>query len=165
MGSGKTSIGEVLADRLGRPLVDGDAELEERTGGRTAADVTAEQGLAVLHELEEDIALAALARRTRAVIGPAASVCDSAAVRQALAEHLVVWLGAPAEHLAEEAVRKSHRPLVHEGDPVALFQQQIAAREPLVAPLAALVLDVSTTSDEDAVTAIVDLVRTHERAR
>ena len=45
-------------------------------------------------------------------------------MRDALVGHRVVWLTAPAEHLADKAVRKSHRPLVHDGDPVELFRQQ-----------------------------------------
>ena len=39
MGSGKTSIGLRVAERMGWPLVDGDVWLEERAGGRTAAQI------------------------------------------------------------------------------------------------------------------------------
>ena len=84
-----------------------------------------------LHDMEAKIALAALDLADPAVIGPASSVCESAVVRDALVGHHVVWLTAPAEHLAEKAVRKSHRPMVHDGDPVELFRHQLATREPL----------------------------------
>lgn len=158
MGAGKTSIGKVVARRLGLPLVDGDERLAELTGGRTAADLADEQGLAVLHALEADIALAALAMADPAVIGPASSVCESAAVRAALAGHLVVWLRAPIDQLAQRVVQQAHRPLVGHGDPSALFEQQLATREPLVLPLAGLVVDVSTMTVDAAAERIVAFV-------
>jgi shikimate kinase len=92
------------------------------------------------------------------VIGPASSVCESAAVRDALAAHLVVWLRAPLDYLARTAVMKSHRPLLDREDPVDLFARQQAIREPLVLPLAALVIDVSAVPVDEAAAEIVRLV-------
>ena len=158
MGAGKTSIGRIVAERLGLPLIDGDERLAEQTGGRTAAEIADEQGIDALHDMEAEIALAALDLADPAVIGPASSVCESAVVRDALVGHHVVWLTAPAEHLADKAVRKSHRPLVHDGDPVELFRQQIATREPLIMALDPLVIDVASTDDEAAADAIVSYV-------
>lgn len=159
MGSGKTSIGTLVAKDLGRALIDGDQELEARTGGRTAADVAREEGIERLHDLEADVALAALGRDQAAVVGPAASVAESAAVRTELARHLLVWFVAPAEYLATAAVGKSHRPLLDSGDPVDLFRRQFETRDPLIRPLAALVIDVSEVSKRAAADAIVTLAR------
>jgi shikimate kinase len=159
MGAGKTSIGRLVAGHLGCELIDGDERLADRTGGRTAADVAAAEGIDVLHTLEAEIALAALASADPAVIGPAASVCESAAVRDHLVGHAIVWLVAPAEHLARKAVTKSHRPLVHDGDPRALIERQLAVREPLVLALDPLVVDVSTTEDRAAADLIVAFAR------
>ena len=93
------------------------------------------------------------------VIGPAASVCESPTVREALADQKVVWLTAPAGHLARHAATKSHRPLVEEGDATELFERQLAVRQPLVLPLAGLVIDVSTVTIDEAVDEIVEFVR------
>lgn len=158
MGSGKTSIGKLVARHLRRELIDGDVVLESRAGGRTAADVASDDGIDRLHELEAAIALGALTRVEPAVIGPAASVAESEVVRAELAKHLLVWFVAPPEYLAERAVRKSHRPLLDSGDPVELFRRQFEVRDPLIRPLAALVLDISTVSRQaaaDAITAVV----------
>ena len=142
-------------------MVDGDEQLAERTGGRTAADVAASEGLDAVHDLEADIALAVLASSDPAVIGPAASVCESAVVRDHLADHVVVWLTGPVELLAEKAVEKDHRPLVHEHDPAALAANR-SARRPRTASswaLDPLVIDVSTTDDEAAAELIVAFAR------
>jgi shikimate kinase len=158
MGAGKTSVGRRVAARLRRELVDGDAVLEERTGGRTAADVAAAEGIDGLHALEAQIALEAVASTTPAVIGPGASVIEVDAVRDALAGHVVVWLTASATYLAERAVQKDHRPLLDDGDPEELFTHQLAIRTPLVAPLADLVIDVASMSKDEQADAVVALL-------
>lgn len=157
MGAGKTSVGRRVAEHLGRPLIDGDAVLEERAGGLTAAQIADAQGIDALHDLEAEIAMEALASSTPAVIGPAASVIEVDAVRDALAGHVVVWLTASAEHLARKAVKKDHRPLLDDGDPVDLFARQLATREPLVVPIADLVIDVETMSKDEQAAAVIAL--------
>jgi shikimate kinase len=159
MGAGKTSIGRIVAERLGLPLIDGDERLAEETGGRTAAEITDDHGLGALHGMEAEIALVALSSAHPAVIGPASSVCESAAVRDALAGHLVVWLHAPVGYLVDNAVKKTHRPLLDRGDPAQLFAEQLAIREPLVLPLAGLVVDVSSVSAEEAAESVVTFAR------
>ncbi len=158
MGAGKTSIGRVVAERLGLPLIDGDEQLAERTDGHTAAEISDEYGLDALHALEAELAIAALNAAQPAVIGPASSVCESAVVREALTAHLVIWLSAPVDYLVNAAVQKSHRPLLDRGDPARLFEEQLKVREPLVLPLASLVVDVSTVTVEEAADAIVAFV-------
>jgi shikimate kinase len=71
---------------------------------------------------------------------------------------VVVWLSVPAQLLAERAVRKRHRPLVGSADDVALFERQLATREPLALPLAALVIDETSVSEDEAADRIVRLV-------
>jgi shikimate kinase len=155
MGAGKTSVGRRVAARLGRPLLDCDEVLAERTGGRTAADIAEADGGDRLHELEAEIALDMVSTSDPAVIGPAASVIEVEAVREALAGHFVVWLTGPIEQLAADAASKSHRPFLEDTDPLELLSRQMAIREPLVLPIADLVVDVYASSKDDQADAIV----------
>jgi shikimate kinase len=154
MGSGKTSIGRLVADHLQRPLVDGDEELEALTGGRSAADVEAAEGIDALHQLEEKVAMAALGRTQPSVIGPAASVCDSAAVRHMLVDQTVVWLSAPVGYLAEHAAEKDHRPLVDSPDLEGLLREQLVRRRASLGEVVDLDIDVTAGSKDDAADAI-----------
>jgi len=155
MGAGKTSVGRRVAKRLQRPLLDGDEVLADRTGGQTAAEVVAAEGAERLHALEAEIALDMVRTSSPAVIGPAASVIEVEAVRDALGDHFVVWLTGAVERLAADAAGKPHRPFVDRGDPLELLTRQMAVREPLVLPIADLVVDVYATSKDDQADAIV----------
>lgn len=158
MGGGKTSVGRRVAERLGRPMLDGDEILEARTG-RTAAEVADAEGIERLHELEAEIVIEALATTNPAVIGPAASVIEIDAVREAMNEHAVVWLAASAAHHAHRAVQKDHRPLLEGGDPLVLFEHQLATRGPLMRSIADLVIDVESSSKEEQAEAVVALLQ------
>ena len=158
MGGGKTSVGRRVAARLGRPLLDGDEILEARVG-LTAAQIADAEGIERLHELEADIALEALASTTPAVIAPAASVVELDAVREAMAGHVVVWLAGSAAYHAGKAVQKDHRPLLDDGDPLVLFEHQLATRGPLIRAVADLVIDVEATSKDDQADAVVALIQ------
>jgi len=160
MGTGKTSIGRLVAKQIGAPLVDGDDVLEHQYGA-TAADIAEQRGIDALHSLEAEIVLEALAASTESVIAPAASVCESSAVRQRLEGHHVVWLTAPAEFLAAKVGRKQHRPLVADGDAEELLRRQASVREPLVMALAPSVIHVDITGDKEAADTIVNHVRQH----
>jgi shikimate kinase len=134
--------------------------LEERSGGRTAAEISEAEGIEALHAKEAEIALEALAQPAPAVIGPAASTIENERVRAALAGHGVVWLKATPAYLARNAVMKDHRPLLDGGDPEELFTRQLAVREPLVLPMASLVVDVVALKKTEEVDMIVALAET-----
>ncbi len=51
MGVGKTTVGKVLAERLGRQLVDSDLRIEARAG-RTVKQILDEDGLAEMRPIE-----------------------------------------------------------------------------------------------------------------
>lgn len=54
MGSGKTTVGRLLAQRLGRELADTDALIEQRTG-RSIPDIFAQDGEAAFRTLELEL--------------------------------------------------------------------------------------------------------------
>jgi shikimate kinase len=119
MASGKSTVGRLLAERLGRPLRDSDDDLVVELGisGRQLA---ARDGVDALHRWEADHLLRALADPTPAVVAAAASTVDDARCRAALGGHLVVALVALrsvlAARLSEAGNDAGHRRPVDPGE-------------------------------------------------
>jgi shikimate kinase len=156
MGSGKSTIGHLLARRLGVPFVDNDEALEARSG-RSARDIARSDGADALHALEARALVDALARPGPAVVAAAASVVEQPAVGDALRGHEVVYLHATPEVLAARVAAPvrddDHRPFVdHEAQ--ALLDAQYAARDPRYRAVAGIVVDTSASTPD----AIVDQI-------
>lgn len=98
-GSGKTSVGRQLADRLGWSFVDTDT-LIEVAAGRSIAQIFAEEGEPAFRQREET-AIAAAARDAQQVLSVGGGAVLRPANRAVLkAAGLCIWLTAPVETLA-----------------------------------------------------------------
>ena len=138
MASGKTALATVLAQWLGRPLRDSDADIEAATG-HTVRDLAATEGPDAMHEREAAHVLDALATTAPAVIAAAASTVERDECREAMGAALVVWLDVPTDVLAARFASRPHRPDF--GRPVAeLLAEQRARRGPLFEAVADVVL-------------------------
>jgi shikimate kinase len=153
MGSGKTTVGEVVAQRLHRPFVDSDRQIEGRTG-HTVAELFAERGEPAFRALETEVLHEALTSKRPAVIAAAGGSVLDPANRRAMHERgIVVWLRADPELLADRVVGGTHRPLL-EDDAGGTLSRLAAEREPIYREVANRVIDV----DDLTVDRVADLV-------
>ena len=150
MGSGKTTVGAVLAERLGRPHRDSDADIE-REHGRNGREIAASDGVDHLHALEARHLLAALADPRPAVISAAASVVEDPVCTAALErpDVHVVWLRGEPAVLAEQASTGGHRR--DAGDVATLA----ARRAPLFTRLADSTVVVDAMSADEIVATLL----------
>jgi 3-dehydroquinate synthetase len=112
-GSGKTTVGEAVAERLGRPFIDVDREIE-RTTGRPPADVLVSDGEPRLRELERE-AVSTAVKSAGAVIATGGGTVLDPLNRWLLMEHgRRVRLDGPIDQLAERlrADTTTPRPLL-----------------------------------------------------
>ncbi len=159
MGTGKTTIGRLVAHRLAVPFVDGDDALERQTG-HTARELLAIEGAEGMHGAEARVLLDALDAPGASVIAAAASVVLDPEIRARLGEPapggarrvFVIWLRAEPHWLAERVrrVAGAHRPFVDRD--AGVLVRQHAERARLYQEVASLVVDV-TGRDEDAIVA------------
>jgi shikimate kinase len=146
-GTGKSSVGRLLAERLGWPLLDTDA-LIVQSAGRTIAQIFAAEGEARFRDMEA-------AALVQALEGPPAVVATGGGIvlrpenRTLLHQRaLVVWLDAPTTVLvARLQVHDEQRPLL-QGDAVARLEALRAARAALYAEVAELQIETDARTIE-----------------
>ena len=129
MGAGKSTLGPLLAERLGRPFVSVDAAVEKRAGS-PVAELFERMGESEFRRREEESALELLARRQLAVVELGGGALGSERTRAALAEHaFVVHLDVSAEE-AWERSGGSSRPLGREAEAFrTLYEERLPLYE------------------------------------
>ncbi|RMF13508.1 MAG: shikimate kinase [Candidatus Dadabacteria bacterium] len=128
MGAGKSTVGRLLAKRLGWTFVDLDSEIE-KDAGWTIPEIFAEEGEAGFRARERE-AIAALNGRTGLVIATGGGAVVDPENRERLqALGPVFWLDVSPEIAAERTGSGSGRPLLSaEADPVARLTALLEAR-------------------------------------
>lgn len=140
MGAGKTTIGRILAKRLGARFVDSDHEIELRTGVRipTIFEIEGEDGF----RRREAQVIAELTVQDGLVLATGGGVVLDPANREKLkAGGLVVYLSVPPEALFERLRHDRSRPLLQVEDPLARLRELHAQRDPLYREIADIVVE------------------------
>ena len=151
MGVGKTTVGEVVARRLGRELVDSDLRIEALTG-RTVKQILDDDGVAEMRRAEAAALFDGLADDQPRVIAAAAGVVLDRDNRERLnaSDADVVWLTADPAVLAPRTATRAHRPWLDD-DAVGTLRRMQDEREPLYREVADRIVAVDgLTPDEIA---------------
>ena len=145
MGAGKTSVGKLLARRLGKTFHDCDQEIERATGVKIPVifEIEGEAGF----RAREAKMLAELTARRDIVLATGGGAVLSADNRRRLSENgLVVYLRAAAAELWSRTRRDKNRPLLKAADPRARLEQLFAERDPLYREVADTIVDTGSQS-------------------
>ena len=155
MGTGKTTVGRLVADALGWPVTDSDPWLRAREGV-AAREIRATRGTAALQALERRHLLESLQADGPTVVCGAASTIEDADCRAALRAPgvLVAWLTATPETAAGRFDRETHRPRYGE-DTAAFLARQARARDPWFREVA----DVELATDDASPEALAEEIQ------
>jgi shikimate kinase/3-dehydroquinate synthase len=142
MGAGKSTAARSAAKALEREMLDADRLLEQRLG-KPIERIFAEDGEPVFRAAEEELTLELLRARNENVLSLGGGAITSQRVRDALAEHLVVWLDISCAE-AWKRTEGSRRPLAADR---SSFERLYAQREPLYAEIADVVVPAERSAD------------------
>jgi shikimate kinase len=154
-GSGKTTVGRLLGQKLGKPFVDADELIVARTG-KTIAEIFANGGEQAFRDLESKV-VAEIAGHADHVIALGGGALGREKNRDAIkaARHMIVYLRCVPEELlrrieADRETAKTRPALTPLGGSVEEIRQLLASREPIWLEMTTHQLDVTRLSPEQA---------------
>ena len=150
MGSGKTSTGRPLAERLGYGFVDADAVIEQ-AAGCSIPEIFERDGEAGFRALESQV-LNAIGQRHSLVVATGGGVVTQQENWGLLHSGIVVWLDVVPEQLMQRLRADSTvRPLLQTDDPDAALNALLNQRRPLYAEA-----DLTVVIDQETPAAVAD---------
>ena len=166
--TGKTSVGRLLAARLGYTFVDADAVLCERLGG-SVAEIVARSGWASFRQAERELLRESRAM-ARTVLATGGGAIEHAAEWRGLRDHaLVVWLEADEatirRRMAGDAQTAAQRPSLTGDAPADEIAALLARRTPLYAAGADIRLNTAGRTPEQLVEELAETVMVKQAAR
>ena len=129
MGTGKTTVGRLVAEALHFEFLDTD-ELIQARAGKTITDIFAQDGEPAFRALEQQV-IRELSTKTRTVISTGGGLPtnpENLALLKSFA--LVVCLWSSPAKIWERVKNQSHRPLLHDPNPQNKIRELLAARKP-----------------------------------
>ena len=154
MGSGKTSIGRLVAKKLGFEFVDTDAVVVERAGMQVP-EIFAGPGEGWFRD-QETFALESMEILNRSVISTGGGIVLREENRTLLRSlGFVVWLTASEDVIFDRVSRNKRRPLLQTGDPRKTVQELLAKRLKFYQSVSRFTLDTTELSHEKAAEAVI----------
>ena len=156
MGSGKTSTGRPLAERLGYGFVDADAVIEQ-AAGCSIPEIFDRDGEAGFRSLESQV-LSAISQRHSLVVATGGGVVTQPENWGMLHSGIVIWLDVVPDQLLQRLNADSTvRPLLQTADPEAALNALLKGRRPLYAE-ADLTVVINDETPEAVADGILQLV-------
>ncbi|MFW0794588.1 shikimate kinase [Gordonia sp. CPCC 205515] len=155
MGAGKSTVGRIVAGRLGVDFIDTDSELVRRDG-RPIPEIFTTDGADRFREIERDVVIDVL-RSHPGVIALGGGSVMTPAVADALAGHHVVYPRITADG-GFARVKDSDRPLIAGDDPHLRYRELLEARDETYHRVGTMAVDAAAGDPEAVADVVIELL-------
>ena len=157
MGSGKTTIGKLVARSLGRPFIDLDKEIEKKEN-RSINDIFDQDGEAYFRKVESEVLQSLEPERYMVVATGGGIILDEGNREEMKKKGHIIYLNVPIEKLANRLNDDYERPLLKNKEKEAELLELNKERQPLYRD-GAYELDTGNLTPLQASKEIVEVVK------
>ena len=165
MGTGKTAVGKILAQKLGKEFIELDALIEKKAG-KSIPEVFRQDGEIRFRELEIEVTKAITGRKNAVIACGGGAVLNTINIDRLRRECAIVCLtAAPSVILKRTSNDKVGRPLLAVADRLPEIEKLLKFRRPFYERAADITVNTSRLRPEAVVERIIEKVRENENNR
>ncbi|QYF94770.1 bifunctional shikimate kinase/3-dehydroquinate synthase AroKB [Massilia sp. PAMC28688] len=164
MGAGKTTIGRLLARKLGKRFIDSDHEIEARTGA-SIPWIFEIEGEESFRRREAEVIRDLTAQQGIVLATGGGAILNSQNRQYLQSRGRVIYLRANVHSILLRTAHDKNRPLLQTADPRKKLEELTAQREPLYREIADLVIDTGRPNVQSMVQTILAQLAALEQSR
>ncbi|MCU6498187.1 bifunctional shikimate kinase/3-dehydroquinate synthase AroKB [Rugamonas sp. A1-17] len=159
MGAGKTTIGRILARKLGLRFIDSDHEIEARTGASIPwiFEIEGEQSF---RRREADVIRELTAQQELVLATGGGAILNADSRAYLKSRGTVIYLRATVNSILQRTAHDKNRPLLQTADPRKKLEELMAVRDPLYMEIADIVIDTGRPNVQSMVQSILTQLET-----
>lgn len=166
MGTGKTTIGKMLAEDDGLDFVDTDALIEEKAGNKKVTEIFDEYGETYFRQVEKDVIKDVSLRENAVISTGGGAIADKENLAQLKKNSIIIiCLTARPEVILERTKKEEGiRPLLNVNDPLKRIKELLDSRREAYMK-SDIIIDTSDLTPAEAVERIKTLLKEKEIGR
>ena len=162
MGSGKTAVGQVLAERLHKQFVEMDSLIEQKAG-KSIPEIFQQDGEIGFRELEIEVAKEVADKKNTIIACGGGIVLNKINIDRLRKECIIVYLTAsPGVILKRISDDKNERPLLTVTDRASQIKELLRFRQPFYERAADIKIDTSKLNTDSIAEKIIKKLRDYE---
>jgi shikimate kinase len=160
MGTGKTAVGKLLAEKLGKAFVELDAEIEKKAC-KTIADIFRDEGEGRFREMETEVTTSHSGQKNVVIACGGGMVLNNINIFRLRQECVIVCLSAALPDILKRTAGDG-RPLLNVPDREKRIKELFKSRRPLYEQAADINIDTSGIDAPGVVTKIISALSKYE---
>ena len=162
MGTGKTVVGRVLAEKLNKEFVELDALIEQKAG-KSIPEIFQQGGEIAFRELEIEVTREIASKKNLVIACGGGIVLNKINIDRLKQEAVVVYLTASPDAILKRTLSDGEtRPLLGVADKTAKIQELLRFRKPFYERAADIKVDTSRLNIDTVVEQIIEKVKENE---
>ncbi|MBI4284795.1 MAG: shikimate kinase [Chloroflexi bacterium] len=155
MGTGKTAVGQVLAQKTGKQFVEMDALIVQKAG-KPIPDIFQQEGEIAFRELEISVTKELAGKKDVVIACGGGVVLNRINIDRLKQEAVIVYLTASPGAILKRTASDTGRPLLNVADRAAKTREILRFRKPFYERAADITVDTTKLGIEDVAEQIVD---------